>query len=75
MLPAKAFEILCYRESAGSRILVVERNRVVNVADRGRATASEEAAGQIPATDGAFKCRRWLVTQRLHRAGKRIGDE
>lgn len=50
LLPAKAFEAFPNRQSTGCRILVVEHDRVFDVAEHGRAATPEKAAGQIPAT-------------------------
>ena len=75
MLTAKAFEILRYGQPAGRRILVVERNGVVDVADNGRPATPGKPAGEIPAPDGPFQCRRRLVAQRVGRTRQRIGNE
>jgi hypothetical protein len=75
MLSTKTFEVFQHCPSAGCRILMVERNRVVNIADDGRAATSGEAAGEIPAAHGALQCRRRLIAQRFYRTRQRIGDE
>src|SRR5262249_52609876 len=55
VLAAKAFEVFPHRVSTGCRALVVERDRVVQVAHHGRAATPREAAGQIPASHGTFE--------------------
>ena len=75
MLTAKAFEVFQHCPPAGSRIVVVERDGMVKIADNGWAAASGESAGEIAATDGALECRRWLVAQGFHRTCQRIRDE
>nr|BBX80223.1 hypothetical protein MFLOJ_40100 [Mycobacterium florentinum] len=75
MLAAQAFEILRHCQPARRRILVVERDGVVEIAHDRRAATSREATGQIPATNEAFQRRGGLIAQRLGRAGDRISDE
>lgn len=75
MLSTKTFQVLRDGPPASRRVLVVERNGVVEVADDGRSAAPGEATREIAAPDGPFQGRGWLVAQRLDRTRHRIGDE
>lgn len=75
MLAAQAFEVVRDGQPASRRILMVERNGVVEVADNGRPAASGEAAGEIAAPNRSLQRRGRLVAQGLDRTRHRIGDE
>ncbi len=74
MKAAKAFEIRDHRQPTRSRVLMIERDGVVQVAEDGPAAATREAAGQIPTPHRALERRRRLIAQRLGRMVSRIGD-
>jgi len=65
VLSATACQIPWHRQTAGGGIVVVERDSVVNIADRRRAIASWEAACNDSAADPAFQRGRGLITQSL----------
>lgn len=75
LLTAKAFKVFRGGPAACRWIVMIERNRVVEVADLRRPAASGEAAREVAATNRPFECGGRLIAQRLDRAGHRIGDE
>src|ERR1700727_508740 len=74
VLAAKAFEIASHRQPAGRRVLVVERNGVIDVGMGRRAAAAWKSARQIPAPDGTLERGRGLITQCCRGAALRIGQ-